>query len=183
LVSDKSEIACLSDSHAAQLNWRKEDCWSVSPLQAARCATPYFSYTNSLCNIEKKKLNKLNWIDKILLIIGIIPLIWISLVLITYFKVALEIGSFPMYNNPDSGQFKLFLSNYSFWNYGLLFISQIGIVTVPILLILYRVFSNYSNILPKLTMKSILFGYSGYLILICFFLIRPLSEIVYWYLD
>jgi hypothetical protein len=34
LVSDKSEIACLADSHAAQLNWRKEEAWSVSPLQA-----------------------------------------------------------------------------------------------------------------------------------------------------
>jgi len=25
LVSDKSELACLADSHAAQLIWRKED--------------------------------------------------------------------------------------------------------------------------------------------------------------
>ena len=47
-TSEKYELACLADSHAAQLIWRKEDCWSVSPLQAARCARPYFSYTNSL---------------------------------------------------------------------------------------------------------------------------------------
>jgi hypothetical protein len=57
LVSDKFELACLADSHAAQLIWRKEDCWSVSPLQAARCAKPYFSYTNSLGNIRKAQLN------------------------------------------------------------------------------------------------------------------------------
>jgi hypothetical protein len=53
LVSDKSELACLADSHAAQLIWEKEEAWLVSPLQAARCATPYFSYTNSLCASKK----------------------------------------------------------------------------------------------------------------------------------
>jgi hypothetical protein len=51
LVSDKSELACLADSHAAQLIWEKKEAWSVSSLQAARCAKPYFSYTNSLPHI------------------------------------------------------------------------------------------------------------------------------------
>ena len=128
-------------------------------------------------------MKKSNWTDRILLAIGIIPLIWIGLVLITYYKVISDVGSLPIHNKPEPGQYELFLSNYSIWNYGLLLISQIGVIAVPVLLILYKILSNYWIKISKLTVKSVLFGYGGYIVFILFWSIKPLAEILVWYLD
>jgi hypothetical protein len=117
------------------------------------------------------------------IIVGLIPISWLLLVSITYFKVGIEIGHLPTYNNPDSGQFKLFLKYDSIWNFGLLFISMWGVIIIPILLSLHKILPNYFNRIPKLQIKDAVFGYIGYLIFIIFWTIPPMSGIVTWYID
>jgi len=117
------------------------------------------------------------------LTLGLIPIIWLILVSITYFKVGSEIGHLPTYNNPDSGQFKLFLKYDSVWNFGLLMTSMWGVIIIPLLLIGHIILSRYLKSIPKLRITDAIFGYAGYLIFILFWTVSPMSDIITWYMD
>jgi hypothetical protein len=53
LVSEKIELACLSDAHAALKNLSKKRVWNKSLLQAAHCAKRHDCYTNPLATTQK----------------------------------------------------------------------------------------------------------------------------------
>ncbi len=94
--------------------------------------------------------------------LGVIPLIWLLLVSITYFKIANEVGHFPMYNNPDSGQAELFLKYDSVWNMGLFIYSMWGVIITPMLMIIHFTLSKFFCQIPKLRILDVIYGYVGY---------------------
>lgn len=126
----------------------------------------------------KNKLIRIGYVT-----FGLIPLIWLLLVTITYFKFGNEIGYLPTYNNPDSGQFKLFLKYDSYWNLGFLMISMWGVIIIPFLIIIHLILPKFLNQIPKLRIIDAVYGYIGYLIFIIFWTVPPMSQIVTWYMD
>ncbi len=114
---------------------------------------------------------------------GVIPLIWLLLVSITYFKVANNIGHFPTYNNPDSSQSELFLKYDSVWNIGLFVPSMWGMIIIPMLMIIHVILPKFFYQMSKLQILDVIYGYIGYLIFIIFWTISPMNHMIIWYMD
>jgi len=130
--------------------------------------------------MTKKNLNRT--ISFFYLTVGLIPVVWMTLVLTNYLLTANELGQLPKsgvnfgqesFPIPYSGTLNLILMLTTFW----------GIVVIPCVVVGHLLLGQFLRPIPKLTWKQAFISYLGcglYLILWNF---GPFSEMMTWYID
>jgi hypothetical protein len=113
---------------------------------------------------------------------GLLPVIWILLVLSNYLIAGNELGQLPKYGidggresypMPYSGILNILLMLTTFW----------GIVLIPFIVFGHFLIGHLIKSFPKLTIKDALTSYIGcglYLLLSTW---KPFVEMMYWYID
>lgn len=123
------------------------------------------------------------FLDGLYLLIGLIPIVWMTLLVIAYFQVANEIGYWPKYNNPDYGQYNHLLIYDSNLNIFLMMSSLWGIIVVPCLISTHFIITRFCYKSLKIRWLNVLTGLAPYVLLWLFMATPPTSEIWNWYID
>ena len=113
---------------------------------------------------------------------GLLPVIWIFLVLANYLITGNELGHLPR-SGIDNKQEGYSLPYSGILNIVLLLTTSWGIIVIPVIVLGHFLIGQLIKSFPKLTLKHALTSYIGcglYLLLSAW---KPFISMMYWYID
>ncbi|WP_417590070.1 hypothetical protein [Owenweeksia hongkongensis] len=126
------------------------------------------------------------YIDKTISIfyitVGLLPIVWMILVLTNYLLTANELGRLPE-SGLNFGQESLPIPYSGTVNVVLMIITFWGIAVIPCLVVAHIILGQFLKLIPKLSLKNGLFSYlgCGLYLLLCNF--KPFADMMTWYID
>ncbi|MCK9480140.1 MAG: hypothetical protein M0R38_00055 [Bacteroidia bacterium] len=114
--------------------------------------------------------------------IGLLPVIWVILVLTNYLITGNELGHLPKYGIdggqesypiPYSGLVNMILMMTTFW----------GIVIIPCIVLGHFIIGRLIKPFPKLTLRQALTSYIGCGLYLLLWNWKPFSAMMTWYID
>lgn len=127
-----------------------------------------------------KRINKS--ITFFYLTIGLVPIVWMILVLTNYLLPANELGQLPKYGVnfgqerlpiPQSGILNTILMRTTFW----------GIALIPGLVVAHFLLGQFIRPIPKLNWKYGLLSYLGCGLFLMLCKYKPFADMISWYID
>lgn len=113
---------------------------------------------------------------------GLLPIIWIILILTNYLITASEIGQLPKYGI-DGGRENHPIPYSGFLNMTLMMTTFWGIVVIPFIVLGHYLIGRIIKSFPKLTLKQVLTSYIGCGLYLLLWNWKPFSEMMTWYID